>query len=117
MIFFEPLQLHLEPADLLEEFGLAGLGVSRGRPGRAGPLKIASAPVRSCFFQAWINVGWTSNCPASSLTVRSPLRAARATLALNGGVWIFRLPAIVTPLLSHRTSLTDGPVFGVHYSR
>jgi hypothetical protein len=68
--------------------------------GLAGPLKIASAPVRSCFFQAWINVGWTSNCPASSLTVRSPLRAARATLALNGGVWIFRLPAIVTPLLS-----------------
>ena len=33
--FFEPLQLHLEPADLLEQLGLAGLGVRRGRLGRA----------------------------------------------------------------------------------
>lgn len=44
------------------------------------------------------NVGWISNCPASSLTVRSPFTAARATSALNGGVRIFRLPAIVPPL-------------------
>src|SRR5947199_198482 len=29
--FFEPLQLHLEPADLLEQLGLLGLGVRRGR--------------------------------------------------------------------------------------
>jgi hypothetical protein len=35
MTFFEPLQLHLEPADLLEQLGLAGLGVSRGRLRRA----------------------------------------------------------------------------------
>ena len=33
--FFEPLQLHLQPADLLEQLGLAGLGVRRGSPGRA----------------------------------------------------------------------------------
>jgi hypothetical protein len=33
--FFEPLQFHLQPADLLEQLGLAGLGVSRGRLGRA----------------------------------------------------------------------------------
>jgi len=26
--FFEPLQFHLESPDLLEQFGLAGLGVS-----------------------------------------------------------------------------------------
>jgi hypothetical protein len=32
--FFEPLELHLEPPDLLEELGLAGLGVRRGRLGR-----------------------------------------------------------------------------------
>jgi hypothetical protein len=31
LFFFEPLQLHLEPSDLLEQLGLAGLGVSRGR--------------------------------------------------------------------------------------
>ena len=29
--FFEPLQFHLESPDLLEQLGLAGLGVSRGR--------------------------------------------------------------------------------------
>src|SRR4029453_13087281 len=29
--FFEPLQLHFEPADLLEQFGLLGLGAGRGR--------------------------------------------------------------------------------------
>src|SRR5262245_8922244 len=28
--FFEPLQLHLEPADLLEQFRLLGLGVGNG---------------------------------------------------------------------------------------
>src|SRR3954471_18005926 len=33
--FFETLQLHLEPPDLLEQLDLAGLGVSRGRLGRA----------------------------------------------------------------------------------
>src|SRR5512135_1591079 len=83
---------------------------------RAGLLKTSSAPAKSCFFQAWMSVGWTSNWPANSLTVRSPLRAARATRALNAAVWTFRLPAIAPPLLGHRSSLTGGPVFGVHYS-
>ncbi|HWE39637.1 MAG TPA: hypothetical protein VG406_24020, partial [Isosphaeraceae bacterium] len=46
----------------------------------------------------------------------SPLRAARATWALNAAVWTFRLPAISPPLLDHRRSLTGGPVFGVHYN-
>src|ERR1041384_7220769 len=54
----------------------------------------------------------TSNCPASSLTVRSPLRAARATCALNAAVCCFRLPAIVPPFLGHHSSLAGGPVFG-----
>ena len=44
------------------------------------------------------------------------LRAARATWALNAAVWTFRLPAISPPLLDHRSSLTGGPVFGVHYN-
>src|SRR3982751_5079129 len=41
--FFDPLELHLEPADLLVQLGLTGLGVRRGRlcralkdPGRSG---------------------------------------------------------------------------------
>src|SRR3954452_9282996 len=33
--FFDPLELHLEPADLLVQLGLTGLGVGRGRLGRA----------------------------------------------------------------------------------
>src|SRR5512135_2429297 len=32
---FPPLELHLEPPDLLEELGLAGRGVRRGRLGRS----------------------------------------------------------------------------------
>ena len=48
---------------------------------------------------------------------RSPLRAARATWALNAAVWIFRLPAIASPFLGHQSSLAGGPVFGVHYNR
>src|SRR5882724_3103838 len=63
-----------------------------------------------------MRVGWTPNCPASSLTVRSPLSAARATWALNAAVWVFRLPAIVSPFLGHLSSLVGGPVFGVHYT-
>src|SRR4051812_27621436 len=43
----------------------------------------------------------------------SPLRASRATWALNAAVWTFRLPAITPPLLDHQSSLTRGPVFGV----
>src|SRR5262245_46559219 len=34
--FFEPLQLHLEAADLLEQLGLLGLGVGRGRLAAVG---------------------------------------------------------------------------------
>ncbi len=49
--------------------------------------------------------------------VRSPLRAATATWALNVAEWCFRLPAISPPLLDHLCSLTGGPVFGVHYRR
>jgi hypothetical protein len=55
--FFEPLQLHLEPADLLEQLGLTGLGVSRGRLRRAAEDRLG--PVASCFFQPWISIGWT----------------------------------------------------------
>jgi hypothetical protein len=35
--FFDPLQLHLEAPDLLEQLGLAGLGVGRSRLGLGRP--------------------------------------------------------------------------------
>src|SRR5206468_10836187 len=82
----------------------------------AGPLKRSSAPPRSCFFQAWIRVGWTWCWLASSLTVLSPFSAARATCALNAAECCLRLPAIVFPFLGlPDTSLVGCPVFGVHY--
>jgi putative transposase len=55
---------------------LRGVSVER-------PDQVWSAPASSCFFQPWIRVGWAPYWPAGSLTVRSPLRAARATCALN----------------------------------
>src|SRR4029079_2535604 len=78
-------------------------------------LKTWSAPASSIFFQPWMRVGWTPYWLASSLTVLSPLRAAKATWALNAAVCCFRLPAIVPPFLGHPSSLLGGPVFGVHY--
>src|SRR6186997_1802097 len=76
-----------------------------------------SAPASSCFFQPWISVGWIECWLANSATVLSPLKAAKATCALNAAMWVFRLPAIVAPFLVSRllSSLIDCPVFGVHY--
>src|SRR5262249_48863054 len=79
--------------------------------------KTCSAPARSCRFQSWMRVGWTPYWLASSPTVLSPLRAARATWALNAAVYCFRLVAIITPFLGHQSSLAGGPVFGVHYTQ
>jgi hypothetical protein len=79
--FFQPFQLHFEPPDLLEQLGGAGLyvrGVGLGVAAEHG-----FGPANRCFFQPWIKVGWTLNCAASSLMVRSPLSAARATWALK----------------------------------
>jgi hypothetical protein len=77
-----------------------------------------SAPASSCFFQPWISVGWIECWLANSATVLSPLKAAKATCALNAAMWVFRLPAIVSPFLVSRllSSLIDCPVFGVHYT-
>ena len=44
-----------------------------------------AAPSSNWLFHVVIWFGWTSNCCASSARVRSPFRAARATLALNAG--------------------------------
>src|SRR2546421_3120560 len=63
-----------------------------------------------------MSVGWTPNWPASSLTVRSPLSAAKATCAFNVAVCVFRLPATAHPFPGPTCSLTGGPVFGVQYT-
>src|SRR5450432_2410312 len=42
--FFEPLQFHLEPSDLLEQLSLAGLGVRRGRLGVGRPGEESLGP-------------------------------------------------------------------------
>src|SRR5262245_11473822 len=49
--------------------------------------------------------GVTPKWAASSLMVRSPFSAARATWALNAAVCRCRLPFIASPFLGHRSSL------------
>ena len=44
-----------------------------------------------CFFQDCIWFGCTSKRSASSASVRSPRTAARATFALNEGLWVLRV--------------------------
>ncbi len=106
---------------------LGGLAFCRGRSpaplvGRRLPYprlplaKRDSAWASSSFFQPWKRVRWTPKWLASYWTVLSPLRAARATWALNAGECCFRMPAIVSPFLGHLSSLLSGPVFGVHYN-
>src|SRR5215204_6426612 len=70
-----------------------------------------AAPSRSCAFHWVIWLGCTSNCCANSARVFSPLKAARATLALKAAEWFRRgLLLIASPvqqplwLLSGRNS-------------
>src|SRR4029077_3878839 len=97
-------------------YNLAWRASASAAPTLAPLANTVSAPASSCFFQPWIRVGWTPKWLANSLTVRSPLAAARATWALNAAVCCFRLTRIVTPFLGHQSSLAGGPVFGVHYT-
>jgi Protein of unknown function DUF262 len=113
-LFFEPRQFHLEPADLLEQLGLLGLGVTG-----AGPDPVAQdliGPGEQLLLLA-VNQGRVDPVLAGHL-VDGPvsLEGSRATWALNAVVCCLRLPAIVTPFLRHHCSLAGGPVFGVHYS-
>src|SRR5262249_29777843 len=61
-----------------------------------------------------MRVGWTPYWPASSLTVRSPLRAARATWAWNAAVCCFRLAAIGSPFLGHPAGISRYEEGGDH---
>jgi hypothetical protein len=63
-LFFQPLQLHLEPADLLEQLGLFGIGLSgAGRP--KGPQRAARAVpehVERALEVPWLGGGAPSPC-------------------------------------------------------
>ena len=50
---------------------------------RPSPENNSAAPSSNCRFHCPICVGWTPNCEASSLVVRSPRTAANAALAFN----------------------------------
>ncbi|VTR99041.1 Uncharacterized protein OS=Burkholderia pseudomallei GN=DO72_3911 PE=4 SV=1 [Tuwongella immobilis] len=112
--FFDPLQFYLQwpicsnNSPVPEPSGCSGFGA---------PLANHTlAPSRSCFFQSWIMGGWTPNCPASSLTVLSPLSAAKATFALNSAECRCRFFAIDSHFsVTGFYSLAGGPISGVHY--
>src|SRR5450631_1116467 len=53
--------------------------------------KTPTAPSSNWLFHCVIWLACTSNCCASSASVFSPLRAARATFALKAGVWFRRV--------------------------
>jgi hypothetical protein len=94
-LFFQPLQLHLEPSNLLEQFGLLRFRIGGDGPAAVGEDLFGTG--EQLLFpgldERRVDPYWL----ASSLTVRSPLRAAKATWALNAGVCCFRLPFIVYP--------------------
>jgi hypothetical protein len=110
--FFYPVELHLQPPDLLVERRLHHLLVLQApatedllglRPELALPLA---------------DLRWMHPYPATnSFTVLNPLRASKATFALNSPLCRLRLVVIIRPPSNHRISyLTGGPKFGVHYT-
>src|SRR5450755_3810700 len=65
---------------------LRSVACSTGLP----PSKIETALSNNCVFHWVTQLGWMSNCLASSATVRSPLSAASATFALKALAWLRR---------------------------
>ena len=68
--------------------------------GAAGSLwlsdpKTPAAPSINCPRQVVIWFRWTSNCCAKSASVFSPFTAAKATFALNTGLWFRRVRFVV----------------------
>ena len=54
-------------------------------PPDAGRLANTPALSANWVFHCEIYIGWSSNCSANSAKVLSPLKAAKATFALNSG--------------------------------
>ena len=82
----------------------SGVSSSWGPVAFAPPANTASAPARSCLFQAGMRVGWTPNGAANSSAVRPPRTAAGATGASNAAVWVFRFAVIGTTSESRPSS-------------
>ena len=70
--FLQPIQLHLQAADLLVQRGLDGRLILVARRRRVANTSGKAAMAR--FFQWAICTGWTPNADANSLNVRSPRR-------------------------------------------
>ncbi len=116
--FFQPFDLHVEPADPLVEFGLDGLALPRARAVRPS-RKRDSMPSRSCFFHWLIWTGWTWYALASSATVLVCLAASRATLALKAAGVTLAFAGHDAPRDGSATfdqyNIPSCPVSGVHF--
>jgi len=105
VIFFKPLDFHLELADLLEKFRLQ-------LPPRFLLLRPATGKkLGSCsikwFRHSRIWLGWTLNSLAIWAIVFSPLAASNATLALNTASYVF-LILVSLPYLKRRYGIMIG---------
>jgi hypothetical protein len=113
--FFEPLQLHLQPPNLLVQLGLPGLGVARVRLGSVGEDRLGS--LMELLLPA-VDEGGVDGKLAGQL-VNGPV-----TVESSQGHLGLERCRVVLPLTCHHaplswttsTSLAGGPVFGVHYT-
>src|SRR5260221_4425480 len=98
LIFFQPVYLQFQLADLLVETGyerfFAFFSLARLRGDTSGK------PSRACFFHCAICVGCTPYSAAISLAVFCPLMASKATLVFRSALYRFRCIDIVFLLLA-----------------
>ena len=91
-LFFQPLDLHLEPADLLGSS--AWIAWLASWPWRRPSRNSDSMPSRSGCFPLLIGTEWTWNVPDSSARVRVRWAASRATRALKAAECRFFVPVM-----------------------
>jgi hypothetical protein len=95
--FFEPLQLHLQAADLLEQLCLFGLTSSLYMILLTLVNSSLEPPISSRFH--WLTcMGWMAFSSAISWIVWRPLIASMAPLAWNSGLLVLRLPIGGSPI-------------------
>src|SRR5262249_47329225 len=111
--FFQPLQLHLEAADLLEEFGLLGLGVGDDRLGAVGEERLGSG--EEVLLPA-VDQGRGAGVVGRQFVDGAiALECGQCDLDLEGGRVLLALACHEYPFPGPQSSLLSGPVFGVHY--
>ena len=86
-IFFEPLQLRLELADLLEQLSFLGLALGAVFSILARGEQLIGAIQELAFSLAFLNGVISGNL----LDRLATTNASMATLALNSGLWVHRL--------------------------